>query len=78
MPDEPKPVPTITLKLTDTAIFNVECEVDIERLSLMRVMLLEALRTVDGLLNDQHMVEFQRQMSMRMHAVRAMQKNPTV
>jgi hypothetical protein len=78
MPENDKPVPTIILKLTDPDLMNVECDLDIQRLPLMRVILLEALRTVEGLLNDQHMVEFQRQMNQRIQAVRAMQKNPEI
>ncbi len=76
MSDQPK-VPTIILKLTDPEKFNIECEIELDKLCLMRVMLLEALRTVEGLLQDQDAIEFQRKMNATAQAVRAMKKLPT-
>jgi len=48
--EDAKDVPTIVLKLTKPEVFNVELEIDLARLALMRVMLLEGVRTVDKLL----------------------------
>lgn len=61
MSDEPK-VPTIILKLTDPEVFNIELDIELGRLPLMRVMLLEALRTVEALLQDQDALAFQKKM----------------
>lgn len=73
MTDEPK-VPTIILKLTDPDTFNVECDIELGRLALMRVMLLEALRTVEGLLEDQDALAFQQKMSAAARAGNAMKR----
>lgn len=73
MADEPK-VPTIILKLTDPDTFNVECDIELGRLALMRVMLLEALRTVEGLLQDQDALAFQQKMNAASRAAGAMRK----
>lgn len=73
MADEPK-IPTIILKLTDPEVFNVELDIELGRLPLMRVMLLEALRTVEGLLQDQDALAFQQKMSAAGRAAGAMRK----
>jgi hypothetical protein len=72
--NEAKPVPTIILKLTDAETFNVECDIELGRLPLMRVMLLEALRTVDSLLQDQDAINFSEKMKMSARAQAAMRK----
>jgi hypothetical protein len=77
MPVEVK-VPTIILKLTDAEKFNVECDIELERLALMRVMLLEAIRVVDGLLADQDAIAFQGKMSKLERVAAAMRKGPKV
>ena len=78
MSDEEKPVPTIILKLTDPDTFNVECDIDIGRLHLMRAMLSEALRTVETMIADQDAVTFASKMSAAQAAHRAMSKKPLI
>jgi hypothetical protein len=74
MSDPEKPVPTITLKLTDPEVFNIELDIELGRLPLMRCMLLEALRTVEGLLQDQDALAFQQKMGNAARAAGAMRK----
>jgi hypothetical protein len=71
---EEKKVFTIVLKLTDPETFNVECDIELGRLQLMRVMLLEALRTVEKLLQDQDAIQFADRMSRAQMAAAAMRK----
>jgi hypothetical protein len=76
MPDTDKPVPTITLKLTDPVTFNLECDIEMDKLHLMRAMLTEALATVNTLIQDQEAAMFAAKMSSALAAFRAMQKGP--
>ncbi len=77
MPDDEKKVPTIILKLTDPEVFNVECDIEMGRLSLMRAMLTEALRVVDGLLQDQDAISFQEKVQ-RIARVQGAMKKPLI
>lgn len=77
MADE-KVVPTITLKLTDSETFNLECDIEMDKLHLMRAMLTEGLATVNTLIQDQDAVQFAAKMSSAAAAQRAMQKNPRI
>ena len=72
--EDAKDVPTIVLKLTKPEVFNVELEIDLARLALMRVMLLEGVRTVDKLLQYQDALEFQVKMQNAAPADRAMRR----
>lgn len=74
--EQPKEVPTITLKLLDKDKFNVECDVELDKLCLMRVMLLEALRVVDGLIGDEEALKFAGKMNRLQQAYAAMRKGP--
>jgi hypothetical protein len=77
MADEAK-VPTITLKLTDAEKFNIELDIELERLALMRVMLLEGLRVVEGLLQDQDAIAFQGKMNRLQQVTAAMRKGQKI
>ena len=77
MPEnEEKHVPTIILKLVDPMTFNLECDLEMDKLHLMRAMLTEALATVVTLIQDQEAVQFAGKMSAAQAAQRAMQKGP--
>jgi hypothetical protein len=76
MPDDEKHVPTIILKLTDPLTFNLECDIEMDKLHLMRAMLTEALETVKTLIQDGEAVSFASKMSAAQAASRAMQKQP--
>lgn len=76
--EQPKEVPTIILKLLDTETFNVECDIDLGKLCLMRVMLLEALRVVDGLIQDEEALKFAGKMNRLQQAHAAMRKGPQI
>ena len=79
MPEnEEKKVHTIILKLTDAEMFNVECDIELQHLALMRVMLLEGLRVVEGLLQDQDAIMFQQKMANAARLRAAMQKKPVI
>jgi transposase len=75
MSEEPH-VPTIILKLTDPLTFNLECDIEMDKLHLMRAMLTEALETVRTLIQDAEAVQFAAKMSAAQAAQRAMQKAP--
>jgi hypothetical protein len=62
MTDE-KAVPTIVLKLTDAERFNVEMDLEVDKLHLMRAMLTEALATVTGMIQDEEAQVFAMKMS---------------
>jgi hypothetical protein len=76
MSDE-KAVPTIILKLTDPERFNVEMDIEVEKLHLMRAMLTEALATVTGMIQDEEAAQFAVKMNQAAAQQRAAQLSMT-
>lgn len=74
--NEQPQVPTIILKLTDPLKFNVECDIELDRLCLMRAMLVEALRVVEGLIEDEEAIKFAGKMNRLQQAQAAMKNMP--
>lgn len=72
--DNDKPVPTITLKLTDPVSFNVEVDFETPSLQVARAMLAEAVHTIQSLINDQESLQFAAKMNNAAQAQRAMLK----
>jgi hypothetical protein len=76
MSEDAKPVPTITLRMTDPDTFNIEISFETPNKEYARMMLLSAVGVIEKLQRDDEALQFGSQMARAAAAHNAMQKGP--